>query len=218
MGEGRSLSQRNVDALQYVLGVAASVQGPAGLASVQGARPVLHVQVDTRTLVEGTAPGWVEHIAGGRVSPVTASAARRLACDAVARVLVVDESGMVDAISAARRVIPGVMRRVVRVRDDGTCRFPGCRSMIHEVHHIVHWAHGGATTSSNLAGLCYHHHRLVHEGGWSIRGDANQQITFTSTLGHHYPSRPPARTPRLTPPHTPHHTTTRTPTRTTTRC
>jgi hypothetical protein len=202
--DDRSLSQRNVDALQHVLGVAASLTGPAGLASVHGSRPVLHVQVSTQTLIEGSAPGWLEHIAGGRVTPVTASAAQRLACDAVTRVIVIDQTGTVDAISAAHRVIPAVMRRIVRVRDDGTCRFPGCRSRIHEVHHVVHWAHGGPTTSSNLTGLCYHHHRLVHEGGWSITGNANQQITFTSTLGHRYPSRPPDRTPRLTPPPTRH--------------
>ena len=197
---GRSVSQRNVEALQFVLGVAASVSGPAGLASVQGSRPVLHVQVSTASLVDGSAPGWIENVAGGRLTPVTASAAQRVACDSVTRLLVVDDSGTVDAISAKRRVVSGVMRQIVRGRDDGTCRFPGCRSMMHEVHHVVHWAHGGATTSGNLAGLCWHHHRLVHEGRWQVHGDANTLIVFTSDRGHRYPSRPPDRGPRLTPP------------------
>ena len=35
-------------------------------------------------------------------------------------------------------------------------------------HHITHWADGGATSLDNLVLLCRRHHRLVHEGGYSI--------------------------------------------------
>jgi len=32
------------------------------------------------------------------------------------------------------------------------------------LHHVVHWADGGATCLSNLVLLCqYHHHRVVHD-------------------------------------------------------
>jgi hypothetical protein len=37
-----------------------------------------------------------------------------------------------------------------------------------EGHHLRHWAAGGPTTLSNLALLCRWHHRVVHEGGYSI--------------------------------------------------
>ncbi|TMC80922.1 MAG: HNH endonuclease, partial [Chloroflexi bacterium] len=35
-------------------------------------------------------------------------------------------------------------------------------------HHIEFWSHGGPSNLSNLLPLCYHHHRLVHEGGWQV--------------------------------------------------
>jgi hypothetical protein len=35
-------------------------------------------------------------------------------------------------------------------------------------HDIVPWADGGPTDLDNLVSLCGFHHRLVHEGGWSI--------------------------------------------------
>jgi hypothetical protein len=35
-------------------------------------------------------------------------------------------------------------------------------------HHVRHWAHGGATDLGNLVHLCSRHHRLVHEGAFTI--------------------------------------------------
>jgi len=35
-------------------------------------------------------------------------------------------------------------------------------------HHIEFWARGGRSDLPNLLPLCYHHHRLVHEGGWQV--------------------------------------------------
>jgi hypothetical protein len=50
----------------------------------------------------------------------------------------------------------------------GRCGAPGCRRGIDVLHHIVHWAHGGATTVANGAPFCLFHHWLVHEGGWRV--------------------------------------------------
>ncbi len=36
-------------------------------------------------------------------------------------------------------------------------------------HHIQHWADGGPTSLDNLALLCGHHHRLIHDTPWQIR-------------------------------------------------
>ena len=46
---------------------------------------------------------------------------------------------------------------------------PGCtqRRFLH-AHHIDHWAHGGPTELANLVHLCRFHHRLVHEGGYTL--------------------------------------------------
>src|SRR5215510_15864206 len=57
------------------------------------------------------------------------------------------------------------------------CRFPGCgERRFTDVHHIRHWADGGTHAAANLTTLCWFHHRLVHEGGWSVerfRGTAD---------------------------------------------
>jgi hypothetical protein len=55
---------------------------------------------------------------------------------------------------------------------EGGCRFPGCGERAYvDVHHVHHWAHGGTHHLTNLVELCWHHHRLVHEGGWHIHLD-----------------------------------------------
>src|SRR5205807_5022187 len=74
--------------------------------------------------------------------------------------------------------IPMAIRRALRSRDDG-CRFPGCthRRFLH-AHHIHHWARGGPTSLENLVQLCFYHHRLVHEGGFSVERTAGHGIRF----------------------------------------
>ena len=54
---------------------------------------------------------------------------------------------------------------------DGGCRFPGCgrAARYTDAHHVTPWADGGRTDQANAVLLCRFHHRLVHEGGWSIR-------------------------------------------------
>ena len=44
-------------------------------------------------------------------------------------------------------------------------------------------------TPDNLAGLCWQHHHLVHEGGWTITGNADHELTFTSPTGRTLSSR-----------------------------
>jgi hypothetical protein len=73
-----------------------------------------------------------------------------------------------DVGRKTRAISPG-LRRALASRDRG-CRFPGCpqRRRLH-AHHIRHWAHGGDTSLDNLIQLCPYHHRLVHEGGYTLR-------------------------------------------------
>ena len=77
-------------------------------------------------------------------------------------------------------------------RDHG-CRFPGCgrRALLH-IHHILWWTRDrGPTEEQNLVGLCPFHHRLVHEGGWTITGNPAGRITFTSPTGRALATGPP---------------------------
>jgi HNH endonuclease len=107
---------------------------------------------------DAASPGELDH--AGAVSRHTA---RRLTCDAsVMRVVMAGRSEPID-VGQRMKVVPLAMRRAVVVRDR-TCRFPGC-DRPHpwcDAHHVVHWADGGSTATSNLILLCRHHHRLIH--------------------------------------------------------
>ena len=101
---------------------------------------------------------------GALLHPETA---RRLACDAsVVRIL--ERDGRPLSVGRRTRSIPPALRRALQSRDR-CCRFPGCtqRRFLH-AHHIDHWAHGGPTELDNLVHLCRFHHRLVHEGGYTL--------------------------------------------------
>ena len=47
---------------------------------------------------------------------------------------------------------------------------------------MKHWARGGETSLANLILLCTFHHKLVHEGGFSIRGE-NGDFSFFDDRG-----------------------------------
>ena len=189
------LSKRNLDALAYILDAAAAATGNFKLPDVGGARPVVQVTIDSESLIAhgASAPGWITSLTGQTVTPVSAAAVRRLACDSMRQILLFDPRGHLDAISALERVVPLPMRKTITIRDHGRCRFPGCRHAIREVHHITYWQHGGKTTTDNLVGLCSHHHHLVHDKGWTLSGDPNYRLTFTDPTKREWHSDPPPR-------------------------
>jgi hypothetical protein len=98
---------------------------------------------------------------------------RRISCEAS----IVEAAGTaVDRAWRKTPAIPATTRRAVRRRDRG-CRFPGCgRRAFTQVHHIRHRAHDGTNDLDNLVELCRFHHRLVHEGGWKVRLDADGHV------------------------------------------
>lgn len=55
----------------------------------------------------------------------------------------------------------------------------------------THWAHGGETSLDNLVLLCWHHHRLVHEGGYTIEDNATCGVGFRNRYGVVSPTSPP---------------------------
>jgi hypothetical protein len=115
---------------------------------------------------------------------ICAESARRLACDA----------SLLDA-GRKTRVVPAPMRRALDRRDEGRCRFPGCENRHWvDAHHIVHWARGGRTSLDNLVLLCGHHHRMVHEGGFSVARKGGGDLVFHRPDGRTVPECPsPAR-------------------------
>jgi hypothetical protein len=121
---------------------------------------------------------------------VSAEAIRRVACDCGIVAVGNDKIGTTMTIDRRIRSIPPVIRRALHLRDRG-CSFPGCthNRFLHG-HHIQHWLHGGETSVGNIALLCTHHHRLVHEGGWSVERMSDGELCFRAADGRELPAVP----------------------------
>ena len=84
-----------------------------------------------------------------------------------------ENDGLPINLGRARHIVPLRTRRVVENRDR-ICRHPTCLSTRGlEVHHIVHWQHGGVTDTWNLGILCDNHHDRHHKNEFSIEGNAD---------------------------------------------
>ena len=115
---------------------------------------------------------------GGRAA-LPVESVKRLCCDGNAVVITEDHEGQPLSIGRKSRIIPTAIQRTVRARDNGCCRFPGCnnRRFVH-CHHVEHWSNGGETALDNLMLLCTKHHTLVHEGGFRIEKDFQDNWSF----------------------------------------
>jgi hypothetical protein len=134
--------------------------GPAERSAADSYQVVVHV--DAEALARADGGGQLDD--GSLLHPETT---RRLSCDAsIVRIL--ERDGRPLSVGRRSRSVPPALRRALHSRDH-CCRFPGCmqRRFLH-AHHIEHWAHGGPTELDNLVQLCRFHHRLVHEGGYTL--------------------------------------------------
>ena len=85
------------------------------------------------------------------------------------------ENGLPVSVGRAQYVVPARTRTVIEHRDHGACRVPGCDATLGlEVHHLIHWEHGGGTDTDNLLLVCSKHHRMHHRGRLDITGNADQ--------------------------------------------
>jgi 5-methylcytosine-specific restriction endonuclease McrA len=75
-------------------------------------------------------------------------------------------------------------REIVRARDGGKCRIPGCLERSAEAHHIVYRSKSKARRwdPSNLVSLCRDHHRLEHAHIIQISGNADEEIIVTGDV------------------------------------
>ena len=143
-----------------------------------GQRTHLHVTTTLETLqgLAGAPAGELE-----LSLPIAAATVQRLACDSdVVRILLGADSQVLD-VGRALRVPNPAIRRALAVRDRG-CVWPHCERPPSwtQAHHIQHWArHRGGTDRDNLVLLCWRHHEMVHEGGWSIVRSVDGQVTVT---------------------------------------
>ncbi len=112
---------------------------------------------------------------------------RRLGCDGSIVRIVDDDNGAPLDVGRKTRTVTAALKRALWSRDRG-CSFPGCeRSHYVDAHHIEHWAQGGATSLENLMLLCTYHHRLLHEGGFSVKRDREGALRFKRPDGRVIP-------------------------------
>jgi hypothetical protein len=185
--DGRTTAQRAADlAADLLLGgvISDDERTRSGAAGAIGAvRPCINVTVPVLTLLGlDDEPADLEGY-----GPIDADTARRLAAHApsLRRILVHPEIGTALSYGREHYRAPADLDGFVRVRD-GQCRFPGCsrRAERADLDHTVDWARGGATSATNLAVLCRHHHRLKHESGWRVAQEPGGVMRWTSPAGH----------------------------------
>jgi hypothetical protein len=164
--------QRRVDALlDLVRAGQGQLDAPPRAADPD--RYTLHLVADVDALADRV--GRAELVDG---SPVSIDTISRVACDCgVVRHLMRGPSQPLD-LGRRTPVWSTAQRRAIMVRDRGRCRFPSCSRRTCDVHHVVHFADGGVTAVDNGILLCPRHHTLVHEGRFTIRGDAPVRLTF----------------------------------------
>lgn len=95
---------------------------------------------------------------------LSASAIRRLACEASIIPAVLGGPSSVLDLGYTERYFTPAQRRALAIRDKH-CSYPGCTVPPQwcEAHHIEHWCHGGPTDLTNGALLCGRHHTIVHQ-------------------------------------------------------
>ncbi|NND36986.1 MAG: DUF222 domain-containing protein, partial [Gammaproteobacteria bacterium] len=112
---------------------------------------------------------------------------RRIACDSSVIRIVEDKDGEPLSVGRKTRIVPSAIKRALQARDRG-CAFPGCHhKRFVDAHHVKHWSAGGETCLDNLLLLCSRHHRLVHEGGFTIEKDYRNRWFFRRPDGRAVP-------------------------------
>jgi hypothetical protein len=179
-GPAGPLSSTNVDAL--ILMADAFLSGGSESPS-RGDRSQIVINADAEVLADD-GDGECSLDDGPVLAPETV---RRLACDASLVYAERDPAGNTVGTSRKAPAIPAATRRAVRARDKG-CRFAGCGGRVFtHIHHVRHRSRKGGNELTNLVELCWFHHRLVHEGGWDLRFDADGEVVVIRPNGNVLP-------------------------------
>jgi hypothetical protein len=177
-GPPRSRGAINVDALAMMV---EAFMASEPTVRDGGDRNLVGVNVDADVLADDDPDGTcvVDHEVA--LAPETV---RRLCCDSSVVAIIRSEDGEPLTVTKRTRTIRQPVRRAVQARDKG-CRFPGCgERAFTDIHHIRHWVRGGPSDPTNLLQLCWFHHRLVHEGGWTVRFLENDEVIAITPEGN----------------------------------
>jgi hypothetical protein len=125
---------------------------------------------------EAALHGGVSHQSSAARADLPIETVKRLTCDGSIIRVTEDKHGKPLDVGRKQRTVSHAIKRALQARDRG-CSFPGCeRRRFVDAHHIRHWADGGETSLDNLILLCTQHHRLLHEGQFSIRRDGDSMF------------------------------------------
>ncbi|MGY2078594.1 DUF222 domain-containing protein [Modestobacter sp. SYSU DS0657] len=173
-GDTRTRSQQQADALVQLCD---NQLASGSLPTLRTVKPHVVVGIDLDDLVDpATGAGAAEMGFGATIS---AARVRFLACDgSISRIVMGPDGTPLDLGRDHRVVTPG-LRKAVERRDKG-CVFAGCGAPTWwcDVHHLIHWLHGGETSLSNSALLCERHHTKVHHGFSVVRQPDGRWRTF----------------------------------------
>ncbi len=165
----------------------------------QSGRPHISVVVDWETFSRGDHDGSIRETGDGHLLPPESVA--RLACDAILQRVVLDSRGLPVDVGRRHRTATDAQWRAARAIYR-TCAWHGCDRPVSwcHLHHIHEWEHGGPTDLCNLVPLCSRHHHDVHEGGWSVKLDADtRRLDIHTPDGRRHASTWPDRQATPTP-------------------
>lgn len=174
-----SLSARQADGLLQITRHYLSVSNNSGKTTSTADNHLVVVHVDESALQDK----------GGK-SDLPVESVRRLTCDTNVVEVIKDKKGNILNLGRKHRVVSPQLKRALLSRDKSCC-FPGCA---HDKwlagHHVRHWVDGGETSLANTLLLCSRHHRLLHEGGYTIQKNFAGDWYFRNRNGKVIPGAP----------------------------
>lgn len=160
-------------------------------------RATVIVTADLDTVAGGALSSGPQNRDGGGVAEsedgaiFSSDVLARMMCDCRLQMVIEEGEGVPVAYGRTRRIPPPPLRRSLKKRDR-CCRFPGCgATQFLRAHHIDWWARGGPTDPDNLVLVCPYHHRLLHEGRWTLRGDPGGDLMWARPDGSILHEGPP---------------------------
>jgi hypothetical protein len=133
------------------------------------------ITLDFEALTTGL--GVAEVSTGGRI---TATEARRMACQASILPAVLGGAGEVLDLGRSRRLFSPAQRKAMAIRDR-RCRADACDipAAWCEAHHAAElWSRGGRTDLADGVLLCSFHHHRAHDPRWRTERTANGDVRY----------------------------------------
>lgn len=160
--DDRTIDQLMADALVDIVAVA--TRAPSG--KLFGKKnPAVRVLVTRNDLERREGAAYLE----GQPAALSVATAERHVCTSGLVPVEFDDEGQGLNLGRTERFHVPRQRTVLAARDGG-CIAPGCERppAWTEVHHIVPWSEGGATSVEDAVLLCRFHHMMVHNNGWQV--------------------------------------------------